>query len=36
MGKPEGKKAHGKPRRRGDDNIRRKSQELGWDACGFG
>ena len=31
MGKPEGKRPPGRPRRRGDDNIKMEFQELG---CG--
>ena len=31
MGKPEGKKPLGRPKRRWDDNIKMDLQEVGWD-----
>ena len=30
LGKPEGKRPHGKPRRRNEDNIKIDLQEVGW------
>jgi hypothetical protein len=32
LGKPEGKKPLGRPRRRWDDNIKKVVQEIGWRA----
>jgi len=31
VGKPEGKKSLGRPRRRGENNIRMDVRELGWE-----
>jgi hypothetical protein len=31
MGKPEGKRSLGRPRRRWEDNIKMNLRELGWD-----
>ena len=31
MGKPEGKRPPGRPRRRWDDNIKWELQEVGWE-----
>jgi hypothetical protein len=33
VGKPEGKRPLGRPRRRWEDNIKRDIEEVGWD-CG--
>jgi len=30
VGKPEGNKPHGRPRRRWEDNIKMNPQEVGW------
>jgi hypothetical protein len=31
VGKPEGKRPHGRPRHRGEDNIRMYLREIGWE-----
>jgi hypothetical protein len=35
MGKPEGKRPLGRPRRRRDDNIKMDLQEVGWRGMGW-
>jgi hypothetical protein len=36
VGKPEGKRPHGRPRRRWMDNITTDLREIGWDRSGSG
>jgi hypothetical protein len=31
--KPEGRRAHGRPRRKWEDNIKMDLREVGWGAC---
>jgi hypothetical protein len=35
MGKPEGRRPLGRPRRRWEDNIRMDLREVGWRVCGL-
>jgi hypothetical protein len=35
VGKPEGKRPLGRPRRRGEDNIRMYLREIGWGGMGW-
>jgi hypothetical protein len=35
VGKPEGKRPHGRPRRRWEDIIRMDLREIGWGVCRF-